>query len=68
MRFLKFFFLSILTMIGLGALVAGLALWYFASELPDSDTLAQYEPPVTTRVHSNDGTLIAAGTGTYLCG
>ncbi len=59
MRFLKFFFLSILTMIGLGALVAGLALWYFASELPDSDTLAQYEPPVTTRVHSNDGTLIA---------
>jgi penicillin-binding protein 1A len=59
MRFLKFFFLSFLTIVGLGALGAGLAIWYFASELPDSDTLARYEPPVTTRVHAYDGTLIA---------
>ena len=59
MRFLKFFFLSFLTVAGIAALGAGLAIWYFASELPDSDTLARYEPPVTTRVHAYDGTLIA---------
>lgn len=59
MRFLRFLFLSFLTIAGLGALAAGLAIWYFASELPDSDTLAKYEPPVTTRVHAYDGTLIA---------
>src|SRR5688572_1559611 len=59
MRFLRFLFLSFLTIAGLGALAVGLAIWYFASELPDSDTLAKYEPPVTTRVHAYDGTLIA---------
>ncbi len=59
MRFLKFFFLSFLTIIGVGALAAGLALWFLSSDLPDADTLAKYEPPVTTRVHAYDGTLIA---------
>ena len=59
MRFLKFFFLSFLTIIGVGALGAGLALWFLSSDLPDAETLAKYEPPVTTRVHAYDGTLIA---------
>jgi len=59
MRFLKFFFLSFLTIIGVGALGAGLALWFLSSDLPDAETLARYEPPVTTRVHAYDGTLIA---------
>ena len=59
MRFLKFFFLSFLTIVGVGALGAGLALWFLSSDLPDAETLANYEPPVTTRVHAYDGTLIA---------
>lgn len=49
MRFLKFFFLSFLTIIGVGALAAGLALWFLSSDLPDADTLAKYEPPVDAR-------------------
>ena len=59
MRFLRFFFLSFLTIVGVGALGAGLALWFLSSDLPDAETLAKYEPPVTTRVHAYDGTLIA---------
>ena len=59
MRFLRFFFVSVLTIIGIGALAAGLALWWLSSDLPDTETLANYEPPVTTRVHAYDGTLIA---------
>ncbi len=59
MRFLRFFFISVLTIIGVGALVAGLAFFWLSSDLPDAQTLATYEPPVTTRVHAYDGTLIA---------
>jgi len=59
MRFLRFFFVSVLTIIGVGALAAGLAFWWLSSDLPDTETLANYEPPVTTRVHAYDGTLIA---------
>jgi penicillin-binding protein 1A len=59
MRFIRYFFVSILTIIGVGALAAGLAFWWLSSDLPDAETLANYEPPVTTRVHAYDGTLIA---------
>ena len=30
-----------------------------ASDLPDYDVLAKYEPPVTTRIHAADGQLVA---------
>jgi penicillin-binding protein 1A len=35
------------------------AFWHFGKGLPDYDQLASYEPPVMTRVHSADGSLIA---------
>ena len=51
---------------GIGAvlfLVAATGVAWFvsglASELPDYDVLAQYEPPVTTRIHASDGQLVA---------
>ncbi len=51
---------------GIGAvfflLVAGGVAWYLdkiASDLPDYQVLANYEPPVTTRVHASDGSLMA---------
>jgi len=51
---------------GLGAvffiLVAGGVAWYverMAEGLPDYQVLADYEPPVTTRVHASDGGLMA---------
>ncbi|MCJ7527300.1 MAG: transglycosylase domain-containing protein, partial [Methyloceanibacter sp.] len=38
---------------------AGFVLWKVSSELPDYEVLAKYEPPVMTRIHANDGALIA---------
>jgi len=34
-------------------------LWYFSSDLPDYKILANYKPPISSRVHSGDGQLIA---------
>ncbi|HSH62957.1 MAG TPA: hypothetical protein VK984_02455, partial [Methyloceanibacter sp.] len=38
---------------------AGFVLWKVSNELPDYEVLAKYEPPVMTRIHANDGRLIA---------
>ncbi|MEA2934647.1 MAG: penicillin-binding protein [Variibacter sp.] len=38
--------------------VAG-ALWHFSKDLPDYSQLQDYEPPVMTRVHAGDGSLVA---------
>ena len=35
------------------------AFWYFSSGLPDYKKLSNYEPPISSRVYSNDGKLIA---------
>ena len=35
------------------------ALWYFSSGLPDYKKLESYEPPVSSRVYAENGTLIA---------
>ena len=48
----------------IGILVAGLlfslsTLWYFSSDLPDYKILANYKPPISSRVHSGEGQLIA---------
>ncbi|MEH6476445.1 MAG: penicillin-binding protein 1A [Sneathiella sp.] len=40
-----------------GAVLFGF--WHFGKGLPDYEQLASYEPPVMTRVHSADGSLIA---------
>ncbi len=34
-------------------------LWYFSSDLPDYKILSKYKPPVSSRVHSGEGQLIA---------
>ena len=33
--------------------------WYFSSDLPDYKILSNYKPPVSSRVHSGEGKLIA---------
>ncbi|MDP3257541.1 penicillin-binding protein 1A [Bosea sp. (in: a-proteobacteria)] len=43
----------------IGAAVAGVLLWHYSQDLPDSAQLRNYEPPVMTRVHAGDGSLIA---------
>lgn len=42
-----------------GAGTAGLAVWYFGRDLPDYEQLANYQPPIVTRVYAGDGRLMA---------
>src|SRR6185312_493955 len=59
LRFFGFLFAAgtILFVVGVSA-VAGL-LWHFSKDLPDYSQLQDYEPPVMTRVHAADGSLVA---------
>jgi penicillin-binding protein 1A len=59
LRFCGFLFAAgtILFLVGIGA-GAGL-LWHFSKDLPDYSQLQDYEPPVMTRVHAGDGSLVA---------
>ena len=34
-------------------------LWYFSTDLPDYKILSNYKPPISSRVHSGEGQLIA---------
>ncbi|HTQ82728.1 MAG TPA: transglycosylase domain-containing protein, partial [Pseudolabrys sp.] len=59
MRFFGLLFAAgtILFVVGVAA-TAGL-LWHFSKDLPDYSQLQDYEPPVMTRVHASDGSLLA---------
>jgi penicillin-binding protein 1A len=56
---LGFTFASLVLVFLGGAGVAGFLLWQASKDLPPSDKLASYEPPVMTRIHAHDGSLIA---------
>lgn len=58
-RFLGIFASGVLMAGALAALVVGFFLFQLSRDLPDFQSLSAYEPPVTTRVHAGDGTLIA---------
>ena len=49
----------VILIITLGVLFLFSTLWYFSSDLPDYKILANYKPPVSSRVHSGEGQLIA---------
>jgi penicillin-binding protein 1A len=53
------YFFGIATALGLVA-AAGVAVYigHLTKDLPDYEVLARYEPPVTTRVHASDGSLM----------
>jgi penicillin-binding protein 1A len=59
LRFLGLMFAAgtILFVVGVAA-TAGL-LWHYSKDLPDYSQLQDYEPPVMTRVHAADGSLVA---------
>ena len=59
LRFLGFAFAAGVAVFLAGAAVAGFMLWQLSKDLPDYEVLASYEPPVMTRVHAGDGSLIA---------
>ncbi|MBS0242001.1 MAG: penicillin-binding protein 1A, partial [Proteobacteria bacterium] len=56
---LGFSFASMVVMFFGAAAVGGYLLWGASKDLPSSDKLASYEPPVMTRIHAHDGQLIA---------
>jgi penicillin-binding protein 1A len=58
LRFLGFLFAAgtIVFVVGVAA-VSGL-LWHYSQDLPDYSQLRDYEPPVMTRVHAADGSLV----------
>jgi len=57
------FFLTIILLLIFGAIgAAGVGLYgfyYFGRSLPDYHQLADYDPPVMTRIHAGDGRLLA---------
>ena len=57
-RFFRFLFAAgtVVFLVGVAA-VAG-AIWHFSKDLPDYSQLQDYEPPVMTRVHAVDGSLL----------
>jgi penicillin-binding protein 1A len=59
LRFFGFLFAAgtILFLVGVAG-VAGL-MWHYSKDLPDYSQLQDYEPPVMTRVHAGDGSLVA---------
>src|SRR5919202_682416 len=42
-----------------GVIAAAGMLWHYSKDLPDYSQLRDYEPPVMTRVHATDGSLVA---------
>lgn len=59
LRFFGFLF-TIGTVLGIvGAAAVAYIVWEASQDLPDYEVLAQYEPPVTTRIHAADGSLVA---------
>ena len=57
--FLKTIVKLIITILLSGILFLFSTLWYFSSDLPDYKILTTYKPPVSSRVHSGEGQLIA---------
>lgn len=59
LRLLGFLFTLGAIMFVAGAAVAGYVIWKFSQDLPDYTQLKNYEPPVMTRMHAGDGSLLA---------
>src|SRR6476469_9820756 len=58
-RFFGFLFAAGTILFVVGVAVAAGLLWHFSKDLPDYSQLQDYEPPVMTRVHAADGSLVA---------
>lgn len=56
---LGFLFTSGVFVFVAGSSVAGYFIWKASQDLPSYEKLETYEPPVMTRIHANDGALIA---------
>ena len=59
LRFFGILFSAGAVLFMVGAVVAGYFYWKYSQDLPEHAALANYEPPVMTRVHAADGSLLA---------
>ncbi len=58
-RFLGLIFATGTIVFVVGAAAAGMVIWKYEKDLPDYTQLKNYEPPVMTRVHAGDGSVLA---------
>ncbi|MEK9944946.1 MAG: hypothetical protein VW999_03060 [Alphaproteobacteria bacterium] len=58
LKFLGFLFGALFLLASAGAGGGLFVLYHFGRDLPDFDQLATYQPPVMTRVHTADGSLL----------
>ncbi|HLA20845.1 MAG TPA: penicillin-binding protein 1A [Pseudolabrys sp.] len=58
LRFLGFLFAAGTIVFVVGVAGAAGLLWHFSKDLPDYSQLQDYEPPVMTRVHAANGSLV----------
>jgi penicillin-binding protein 1A len=58
-RFLGFLFATGAILFVVGSAAFALLLWHYQQDLPDTAQLQNYEPPVMTRVHAGDGSILA---------
>src|SRR5499426_490159 len=58
LRFFGFLFAAGTIVFVVGVAAAAGLLWHFSKDLPDYSQLQDYEPPVMTRVHAADGSLV----------
>ncbi|MGJ0394357.1 MAG: penicillin-binding protein 1A [Methylocystis sp.] len=58
-RFLGFVFATGTIVFLIGAVAASALIYYYSKDLPDTAQLQNYEPPVTTRLHASDGSILA---------
>lgn len=50
---------ALVTLFLVGSAVVGYLLYVNSRDLPDYESLARYEPPVMTRIHAHDGSLMS---------
>ncbi len=59
LSFLGWSFATGVLMFVIGSAAVGFMIYRASQDLPDYESLAKYEPPVMTRIHAHDGSLIA---------
>ena len=59
LNFLGFAFGTFVLLFIAGSAGAGFLIWQASRDLPDYESLSKYEPPVMTRIHAHDGSLIS---------
>ena len=59
LKFINFSAKFIISFVTLVLLFSFSTLWYFSIGLPDYKKLSNYQPPISSRVYSEDGKLIA---------